>query len=179
VRVCVRGSDSSRSVCDTLGNCSTAGPIPGIRVDRRAPSVSCPTADGVWHAANVTLSCGVADGGAGVSVASVALSTDVAAGAETADAATSSAQVCDAVGNCVTAGQVTGNRVDRAARRLSLPLLVTADATSPTGAVVTYAASASDGADAAPALTCTPASGARFASARRRSTARRPTTPAT
>ena len=156
-------STGSRTVCDQADNCATAGPVTGIRVDRRAPSVSCPGADGAWHAANVTLSCGVADGGSGVDASSVALSTSVAAGSETANAVTDSRSVCDAVGNCAVAGPVAGNRVDRAAPRLGLPLPLTTDATAPTGVAVTFAATATDGTDADPAVACTPASGARFA----------------
>jgi hypothetical protein len=156
-------STGSRTVCDVADNCTVAGPVTGIRVDRRAPSVTCPGADGVWHAEDVTVTCGVADAGSGVTAASVALSTHVPAGTETANAATDSAQVCDVVGNCATAGPVSGHRIDRAAPRLALPLPVTTDATAPTGAVVTYTATATDGSDPSPVVTCSPASGARFA----------------
>src|SRR5688500_15575054 len=31
---------NSRQVCDTAGNCSTAGPIGGNRVDRKAPAIT-------------------------------------------------------------------------------------------------------------------------------------------
>ena len=38
----------SRQVCDNAGNCATAGPITGNKVDKKAPAVSCvhPTAPG-------------------------------------------------------------------------------------------------------------------------------------
>ena len=45
---------------------------------------------------------------------------------------------------------------------LSLPSPVTVDATSPTGAVVNYTASASDNQDPNPTVTCAPASGSTF-----------------
>jgi hypothetical protein len=46
---------------------------------------------------------------------------------------------------------------------LSLPAAITAEATSATGAVVTFSASASDANPASPAVTCSPASGSTFA----------------
>jgi hypothetical protein len=45
---------------------------------------------------------------------------------------------------------------------LSLPGTITTDATSPAGAVVSFAASASDDVDASPTVNCSPASGATF-----------------
>ena len=46
---------------------------------------------------------------------------------------------------------------------LTVPSAVTADATSPSGAVVTYEATATDDSDPAPAVACAPASGTTFA----------------
>jgi hypothetical protein len=46
---------------------------------------------------------------------------------------------------------------------LTLPANITVNATGPTGAVVTYSASATDLVDGARAVTCSPASGATFA----------------
>jgi hypothetical protein len=59
----------TRNVCDTAGNCSTAGPIGGNRVDRRAPSITISNpADGAVYqlgaAVSAVYSCD--DGGAGV-----------------------------------------------------------------------------------------------------------------
>lgn len=109
-------STNSVQVCDTDGNCSTAGPITGIMVDRKPPSVSCGNADGSWHANNVSISCTASDAGSGLAQsgqASFTLSTSVAQGEETSLAATNSVQVCDAVGNCSTAGPAIANEVDR------------------------------------------------------------------
>src|ERR671934_245437 len=106
----------SRTVCDAAGNCATAGPIAGNRVDKRAPDVACGAADGAWHAANVTIACTAADAGSGLASAADAafgLATEIADGQETASAATGSRVVCDAVGNCAEAGPVGGNEVDR------------------------------------------------------------------
>lgn len=113
----------TRTVCDRRGNCATAGPIGGNKVDRKAPSVSCASADGVWHATNVSLGCTASDGGSGLQAsgdASFSLATTVPAGVETATAATGSRSVCDAVGNCATAGPVDGNKIDRKAPSVSI-----------------------------------------------------------
>ena len=109
-------STGSVEVCDAVGNCATAGPVTGNKIDRKQPDVACDTADGQWHAANVSIACTATDTGSGLanaSQASFALQTSVAAGSEDANASTGSVEVCDAVGNCATAGPVTGNKIDR------------------------------------------------------------------
>ena len=187
----------SRTVCDTAGNCTTAGPIAGNKIDRLspeitltapvngavyavhqavtasfsctdigagiascaatvasgaaidtttvgpksftvtatdgagnsvtttvtydvtdtvAPVITCDVADGHWHAANVSLACTAVDAGSGLANpadASFVLSTSVADGAEDGNATTDSRTVCDNANNCVTAGPIVGNRIDR------------------------------------------------------------------
>lgn len=105
----------TRVVCDAVGNCATAGPITGNRVDRKMPAVTCATADGAWHADNVSIACTANDAGAGVSApdAAFSLATSVAAGSEDTSASTGSVSVCDLVGHCTTAGPITGNKIDR------------------------------------------------------------------
>jgi hypothetical protein len=83
--------------------------------DTTAPTVSCAAPDAGWHAANVALPCTSADSGSGLANAADAaftLATEVAAGAETATAATSQRLICDRAGNCATAGPLGGNHVD-------------------------------------------------------------------
>jgi hypothetical protein len=85
-------------------------------VDTIAPNVVCGTADGLWHPGNVTISCTASDSASGLTASpggSFTLNTSVAAGIEAPNAATDSRSVCDATGNCVTAGPVTGNKIDR------------------------------------------------------------------
>ena len=109
-------STDSRQVCDVATNCAPAGPIPGNKVDKKLPDISCAAADGVWHPANVSVSCTSSDGGSGLAdsgQATLFLATHVLAGNETANAATGSANVCDAVNNCSPAGPVGGNKIDR------------------------------------------------------------------
>ncbi|MGH7129064.1 MAG: OmpL47-type beta-barrel domain-containing protein, partial [Planctomycetaceae bacterium] len=57
-------STGTRLVKDKADNESTAGPVAGNKVDRKAPQlVSCESPDGNWHAGNVTLKCTYSDGG--------------------------------------------------------------------------------------------------------------------
>ena len=108
----------SRQVCDLDGNCATAGPVGGNMVDKKAPVATCGAADGNWHPNNVQIACSSSEGGSGLAnagQASLALPTSVPAGVETANAMTNSANVCDGVGNCASAGPVGGHKVDRKA----------------------------------------------------------------
>jgi hypothetical protein len=92
-------------------------------VDTRSPVLSCGNPDGAWHASDVSITCSASDGGSGLSNqadSSFILSTSVPAGTETANAATSSHQVCDMAGNCVTAGPIAGNMVDKKAPAITV-----------------------------------------------------------
>jgi Big-like domain-containing protein len=111
----------SRQVCDNLNNCATAGPF-SFKVDRKSPVVSCGSADGNWHAADVSIACTATEGGSGLATAGDAnfnLLTNVATNTENANASTNSRAVLDAVGNSATAGPVSGNKVDKKAPAFS------------------------------------------------------------
>ena len=82
------------------------------------PAITCDPPDGQWHPDNVVVHCTATDEGSGLADsgdASFDLSTHVSVGVETANAFTDTREVCDAVGNCVTAGPIGGNKVDRKA----------------------------------------------------------------
>jgi hypothetical protein len=116
-------STNSLSVCNNAGECNAAGPITGLKVDRRPPQVTCANPDGKWHSENVQLGCTASDSGSGLAdpaQASFGLATSVPDGTEAADASTTSATLCDQAGNCVTAGPVAGNQVDRKAPTVSV-----------------------------------------------------------
>ncbi|MFL6211578.1 MAG: OmpL47-type beta-barrel domain-containing protein [Pyrinomonadaceae bacterium] len=111
-------STDSHQFCDGVGNCSTAGPLTPIKVDRKAPGVSCGSADSNWHADNVSIPCTSSDGGSGLAHAvdaAFSLSTNVPVGTEDANASTDVRNVCDAVGHCSAAGPISGNMIDKAA----------------------------------------------------------------
>jgi DNA-binding beta-propeller fold protein YncE len=84
--------------------------------DTTAPVVSCAAASAAWLAANAAIRCTASDPGSGLAnpaQASFTLTTNVAAGAESANASTNSVSVCDVAGNCRAAGPVAGNKIDR------------------------------------------------------------------
>jgi hypothetical protein len=95
----------SRVVCDTTGNCATAGPFTGIKVDRRAPTISITTpVNGATYTpgqvVNAAYSCN--EGGSGeVSCAgTVAVGTPI--NTATSGDKTFSVTSADAVGNTAT-----------------------------------------------------------------------------
>lgn len=91
--------------------------------DMAAPMITCAAPDGGWYADNVSLACTASDSGSGLANpgdASFVLTTTIAAGVETANASTGSRVVCDAEGNCATAGPIAGNRIDRMAPAITL-----------------------------------------------------------
>jgi hypothetical protein len=80
------------------------------------PHVGCEPGDQAWHADNVAIRCAAIDLGAGLvdpTDATFALSTSVPVGAASANASTGMRSICNAAGNCRTAGPISGIRVDR------------------------------------------------------------------
>ena len=85
-------------------------------VDTTSPVIQCMQPDSAWHGSDVTLSCTASDSGSGLRDAADAaftLSTNVAPGIETQNAATESRQVCDLSQNCAQAGPIGGIKVDK------------------------------------------------------------------
>jgi hypothetical protein len=98
-------------------------------LDKTAPTVECGSADGLWHGSDVSIACTASDSGSGLanpSDASFSLSTNVAIGEEASSASTDSRTVCDQAGNCVTAGPISGNMVDKKAPSISILTPITA-----------------------------------------------------
>jgi len=116
------GQASSGTCTDKAGNTSASATASGINIDKTAPGVSCAAADGLWHASDASIACTANDPLSGLAASGDALFslvTSVAAGSETANAATDSRNVCDAAGNCSTAGPIGGNQVDKKAPAIS------------------------------------------------------------
>jgi hypothetical protein len=114
----VRGWDNSgRTTSD-----STYGPV---CFDNKPPTVNCGVASPSWFANDVSIGCtaldqtglsGLADG----SPSFFYLSTSVAAGTENPNAYTDSREVCDKAGNCVTAGPIGLNKIDKRAPSIAI-----------------------------------------------------------
>ena len=95
-------------------------PLPA---DASPPVINCATSDGLWHGGNVSIACTAVDSESGLANpadASFTLSTSVPAGTENANASTATHPVCDRVGNCTTAGPVSGFKVDRKGPTISI-----------------------------------------------------------
>jgi endonuclease G len=97
---------NSKSVCDNAGNCVTAGPIFGNKIDLKAPtaSITSPVNGALYqqgHAIAAAFSC--ADTGSGVSGCNGSAANGAAIDTATAGAKTFTVTVTDAVGNTSTA----------------------------------------------------------------------------
>lgn len=107
---------------DNAGNMETVQTLI-IRIDKSPPSVSCGSADGVWHADDVSITCTANDAIAGLADSSDSnfnLTTDVVANTETANALTDSRTICDVAENCSLAGPVGGHKVDKKAPTITI-----------------------------------------------------------
>ena len=132
-----------------------------IKIDKTGPiiafvnSTPAPNVNG-WNNSDVTVNWSCTDGLSGPASASVSqtISTE---GAN--QSATGTCQ--DMAGNSASNTQ-SGFNIDKTDPALNLPANMTVEATSSAGAIVNYSASASDNLDAAPSVSCTPASGSNF-----------------
>src|SRR5262249_10883122 len=100
---------------DSVGHIGPTNQIT-VKVDTGAPVVQCGSADGQWHAANVSITCTASDAGSGLhnpADQSFTRQTTVNNNTADANASTGSHIVCDQLGKCVTAGPISGNKVDR------------------------------------------------------------------
>ncbi len=148
------------STSDAVGNISSRAVSYTVR-DGAPPVITCSAVPLAWSAANVTISCAAADnsGLANPSDASFALTTNVAAGVETATATTPSRTVCDTSGNCATAGPFGGIKVDRRAPVITVTAPVNGAAYLP-GQVVNAAFTCNEGGSGEVSCTGTVANGA-------------------
>jgi protein involved in ribonucleotide reduction len=110
---------------DAAGNGNNASTSTDNTVvyDKTPPAISCGTADGAWHADNVSIGCTASDATSGLANAADAgfsLSTNVGAGVETSTALTNSRSIADNAGNSATAGPIGNNKIDRKAPVLTL-----------------------------------------------------------
>jgi hypothetical protein len=91
--------------------------------DTTPPTISCGAAPTGWQNSNVSIACTASDSGSGLANAadaSFSLPTSVASGTETANASTSSHQVCDIANNCATAGPISGIMIDMKAPSITI-----------------------------------------------------------
>ena len=99
-------STDSRVVCDVEGNCATAGPIAGNKIDRKAPSIAVTTpANGAVYPLNenVPADYQCADGGSGPSSCAGSVADGAPIDTSTTGSKTFVVNASDAVGNSSTA----------------------------------------------------------------------------
>lgn len=117
------------SICDHANRCSnytgtdldTLGLNPEIGVN--PPEIACDGPPASWVEQNVVVSCTASDAQSGLanpSDSSFSLSTSVAPNVETHSAFTNSRLICNVAGACVTAGPISGIKVDRKAPSISI-----------------------------------------------------------
>jgi Common central domain of tyrosinase len=85
-------------------------------LDTTPPSVTLGVPDGAWHGVDVSILCTATDAESGLANsgdAAFTLSTNLPLGTQTTNAATGTRTICDIAGNCVVAGPILGNKVDK------------------------------------------------------------------
>ena len=154
------GTVFNGSCTNNAGLTTNATPLT-IKLDKTNPVISfvnstpSPNVNG-WNNSDVTVNWSCADGLSGPASASVSQTIS------TEGANQSATGTClDMAGNSASNLQ-SGFNIDKTAPILGLPANMTVEATSSSGAIVNYSASASDNLDAAPSVSCTPASGSAF-----------------
>ena len=153
------GQTSPSGTCtDLVGHVSSPVSATGISIDKTSPVIAftnktpAPNANG-WNNSDVTVNWSCTDGLSGPVSGAVSQTVSTEGGNQSATG------MCqDLAGNLASDTQ-SGINIDKTAPSLSLPADMIVEATSLSGAVVNYSASASDNLDAAPGFNCAPASG--------------------
>jgi uncharacterized protein len=98
-------STSSHTICDHSGNCSTAGPIAGNKVDKRGPQISITAPGNTTYLLNQTVvsNYNCTDGGSGVSTCSGTVASGANINTASVGAQTFTVNSIDAVGNASSA----------------------------------------------------------------------------
>lgn len=131
-----------------------------VKLDKTDPTITfvsrTPANGNGWNNGNVTVNWSCTDGLSGVVSASVSETVS------TEGANQSATGTCEDLAGNTASNTQFGINIDKTAPTLDLPLNMTVEATSPSGATVDYSVSASDNLDPAPAILCTPAAGSDF-----------------
>jgi hypothetical protein len=114
---------NSGPVSDNAGNTNPGIDSAAFKIDMTDPVANCDSAPTSWSATDVSIRCQPTDALSGLANTAddgdFNLSTSVAADTETSNASTNSRTVADAAGNSVTAGPITGLKVDKKAPGLA------------------------------------------------------------
>jgi len=130
-------------VCDAAGNCADVPAPAPVKIDRVFPKADCTRPVDGEYTFNVSVSCTVMDGDAGLARGAsldLVLRTAVTPGTSQDGAQTTSREVCDLAGNCMTFGPYGDYDID-----LTVPPAVAAPAIDAPGAVTVLAAVRTEG----------------------------------
>src|SRR5439155_11593900 len=147
---------------DNAGN-SASATVSGINIDKTGPAISgsrSPTANANgWNNSDVSASFLCSDVLSGIASCTSPITLSAAGAAQSA-----TGTATDKAGNS-TSTTVSGINIDKTAPTLTLPGPITAEASSLSGAVVSYTTSAADnaGGSGLASSACSPASGSTFA----------------
>jgi outer membrane protein assembly factor BamB len=117
-------STPSHAVCDVAGNCVTTGPYTGLKVDKKAPSITLNVPGGGTYTlnANVAASFGCTDGGSGVATCAGLVPSGGAIDTSSVGGKTFTVNATDAVGNAA-APQVAAYTVTYGICQSSVPTI--------------------------------------------------------
>lgn len=112
-------STNSQRLCDIHGNCTTAGPISGWKIDRKAPTITndgptAPANGAGWYNTDVTNQFSASDGGSGLA-SSDSSSFERTTTGEGTTVKVSSGPVADAVGNLNSGIDSAAFKIDKTA----------------------------------------------------------------
>ncbi|MCC6568459.1 MAG: HYR domain-containing protein [Anaerolineales bacterium] len=154
------GQSATGTCTDNAGN-SSSTTVNNINIDKTAPTATAtaspaPNGNG-WNNTDVTVSFSGVDGLSGIDscTANALLNTEGAG-------QSASGTCADLAGNVSAPATASGINIDKTDPVLNLPANIVVEATGPSGAVVNYAASASDNLDSSPTFGCSQSSGATF-----------------
>lgn len=154
-------STSSRQVCDLAGNCAIAGPIAGIRIDKKPPMIvasasvnGLPYFSGAWTNQNVLVTFTCSDSGSGVASSTAPINVAGEGANQSVDGSCT-----DLAGNTANASFNAIN-IDRTAPNppsISLLPLPNAAGWNNTSVLVSFASSGDSGAVQSGVAGCSPA----------------------
>ncbi len=148
------GNDSN---LPPTSSCYNVAPVSDGTAPVITPSVSGTLGSNGWYTGAVSVSWAVSDPESGIFSSTGCGTTNL-----TADT-TGTTLTCSATNNAGVSGSNSATiKIDQTAPSVTVPADMTIEATGPGGAVVSFAASASDNFDPSPGLVCLPPSGSSF-----------------
>ena len=154
------------STCDDLAGNAASDSLT-FKIDKTKPTISATVASGTlgtngWYTSNVVVHFTCTDTLSGIPAGACPANQTLTS--EGATVSSTAETVTDAAGNTSVASNVVVVKIDKTPPVITVPGAIAVNATSPTGATVTYTVTATDtGGSGVESVGCTPLSGALFA----------------